>query len=179
MTTHNLAFRFLELPQEVQDQVYECLYDHPLTFHVFAKRGQGRIALTYRLPNQPAAAQPKIDKASWQRRRQQDYSGGIRSATLNTTSELPSGSLSMLHVHPRIAAGATKYQYRLHTFRSESMCVLATFMDTIALASKTSTMRYPACRITDAVDTVFVRDLGDSYSTTNSAIHALTSFNEH
>ena len=132
-------FPFLKLPQELQDQVYGYLFDHPLTFHIkfVSLKGFGRKALTYRLPNQPAAAQPKIDEKVWLRRRRLDYPRRVRSTEKDIPAyKIPTGFLSLLHVHPRIAAGAAKFFYRLHTFRFTSMRVLRTFMDMIAPYSK-------------------------------------------
>ena len=129
-------FPFLKLPQELQDQVYGYLFDHPLTFHVkFVS--QKCKALTYCLPNQPAEAQPKVKESAWRRRRQLDWPRRIKSNEKDIPAyKLPTGFLSLLHVHPRIAAGAAKYFYRLHTFRFAGMRALQAFLDMIPTSSK-------------------------------------------
>ena len=132
-------FPFLRLPQELQNQVYGYLFDHPLTFHVkfVSHRKFGRKALTYRLPNQPAEAQPKVDETVWLRRRRLDYPRRVRSTETDIPPyKIPTGFLSLFHVHPRIAAGAAQFFYRLHTFRFTGMRALRTFMDMIAPSSK-------------------------------------------
>ena len=132
-------FPFLKLPQELQDQVYGYLFDHPLTFHIKfgSPKGFGRKALTYRLPNQPASAQPKFDEKVRWRRRRLDYPRRVRSTEKDIPAyRMPTGFLSLFHVHPRVAAGAAKFFYSLHTFRFTSMRVLRTFMDMIAPYSK-------------------------------------------
>jgi len=129
-------FPFLRLPQELQDQVFEYYFDHPLTFHIkFVS--QKCKALTYNLPKQLEQAQPKIKAAAWRRRRQLDYPRRVRSNEPDLpTYSIPTGLAGLLRVHPRIAAGAAKFFYRLHTFRFTGMRALQTFMDMIAPSSK-------------------------------------------
>lgn len=138
-TTPQKPFPFLELPQELQDQIYDYIFDHPLTFHIkfVSKHGFGRRALTYSLPYQPERAQPKLNNDVWLRRRRLDYPRRVRSAEKDIPAyKIPTGFASLLHVHPRIAAGAAKYFYRLHTFRFTSMRALRTFLDMIPPSSK-------------------------------------------
>lgn len=129
-------FPFLRLPQELQDQIFEYYFDHPLTFHV-KPVSQRSKALTYTLPNQPEANWPKVKAGAWRRRRKLDYPRRIRSNEADIpTYTIPTGFAALLNVHPRIAAGAAKYFYRLHTFRFTSMRALQAFMDMIAPSSK-------------------------------------------
>jgi len=129
-------FPFLRLPQELQDQIFGSYFDHPLTFHVKFVSQKSK-ALIYTLPNQPDEAQPKIKPAAWRRRRQLDYPRRIRSNETDLpTYSIPTGFAALLHVHPRIAAGAAKFFYRLHIFRFTGMRALQTFMDMIAPSSK-------------------------------------------
>jgi len=127
-------FPFLRLPQELQDQIFGYYFDHPMTFHIKFVSQRSK-ALTYNLPNQPEH-QPKVNAAAWRRRRQLDYPRRIRSNETNIpTYSIPTGFAALLHVHPRIAAGAAKFFYRLHTFRFTGMRALQTFMDMIAPSS--------------------------------------------
>lgn len=129
-------FPFLRLPQELQDQIFEYYFDHPLTFHVKFVTQRSK-ALTYTLPNQKEETWPKIKAKAWRLRRQLNYPRRVRSNEKDIpTYSIPTGLAALLHVHPRIAAGAAKYFYRLHTFRFTSMRALQTFMDMIAPSSK-------------------------------------------
>ena len=129
-------FPFLRLPQELQDQIFEYYFDHPLTFHIKFVTQRSK-ALTYTLPNQKEETWSTIKAKAWRRRRQLDYPRRVRSNEIDLpTYSIPRGFAALLHVHPRIAAGAAKYFYRLHTFRFTSMRALQVFMDMIAPSSK-------------------------------------------
>lgn len=129
-------FPFLRLPQELQDDIFEHYFDHPLTFHVKPVSERSK-ALTYTLPYQSEANWPKVKAGAWRRRRKLDYPRRIRSNEADIpTYTIPTGRAALLHVHPRIAQGAAKYFYRLHTFRFTCMRALQIFMDTIAPSSK-------------------------------------------
>ena len=129
-------FPFLDLPFELQDEVYQYLFAHPLTFHI-KFIGARCKALTYSLPNQTRQSQPKVGPAAKSRRRQLDYPKRVHLAENNVPAyKIPTGFLQLFHVHPRIAERAAKYFYRLHTFRFTNIGPLRAFLDMLPAASK-------------------------------------------
>lgn len=133
-------FPFLQLPRELQDEVYGYLFDHPLTFHIkfFGGKGKGKRALTYSLPNQKSWCQPRIDKTAIARRRELDFWTRRNSEDKYLpVQKLPTGFLQLFHVHPRIAERAAPYFYRLHTFRFSDIKPLRAFLNALPASSKT------------------------------------------
>ena len=129
-------FPFLDLPFELQDEVYQYLFVHPLTFHI-KFIGARCKALTYSLPNQTRQHQPKVGPSAKSRRRQHDYPKRVHSVEKNVPAyEIPTGFLQLFHVHPRIAERAAKYFYRLHTFRFTNIGPLRAFLNMLPATSK-------------------------------------------
>ena len=130
------TFPFLDLPFELQDEVYQYLFVHPLTFHVKFIAARCK-ALTYSLPNQLPCSQPQVQPSAKLRRRQLDYPKRAHSAESNVAAyRIPTGFLQLLHVHPRIAERAAKYFYRLHTFRFTNIGPLRAFLNMLPASSK-------------------------------------------
>ncbi|KAL8822550.1 MAG: hypothetical protein Q9191_006714 [Dirinaria sp. TL-2023a] len=130
------TFPFLDLPFELQDEVYQYLFVDPMTFHVKFIAARCK-ALTYSLPNQLPCCQPHVQPSAKLRRRQLDYPKRAHASENKVPAyRIPTGFLQLLHVHPRIAERAAKYFYRLHTFRFTNIGPLRAFLNMLPASSK-------------------------------------------
>lgn len=128
--------KFLNLPGEIRNQIYE--YAFPTEFFEIRFADKAERTLTYRLPNRPRYMQPKLEPDVSQRRRLYDWPRRVRSKEFIPVYKLSPGPAALLLTCKRVQEEASPLFYGSSTFTFQNLRVFDRFMNTLSAMSKAS-----------------------------------------
>jgi hypothetical protein len=128
--------KFLNLPGEIRNKIYE--YAFPTEFFEirFADKGEG--SLTYRLPHRPRYMQPRLEPDITRRRRLYDWPRRVRSKEFIPPYKLSPGPGALLLTCQKVYEEAAPLFYGNSTFTFQNLRAFERFMDTLSVRSKAS-----------------------------------------
>lgn len=132
---HN-TLKFTDLPGEIRNKIYGYTFHHELYEISWADKAQS--SLTYRLPQRPAHASPRLTPTACRRRRLFDYPRRIRSNEIIEPYQLSPGPASLLLTCKRVCEEASSLFYGISTFTFKNQGAFAAFLKTTGKRNLTS-----------------------------------------